>query len=86
MLQQTINVLTLSPRWNETFTFTVQVPELALIRFNVEDQISLAANEFLGQYTLPVLSLSKGYRNIPLFSKAGDNLEPASLFVYIWYY
>ncbi|NWX84321.1 PLCZ1 phosphodiesterase, partial [Nothoprocta pentlandii] len=50
----------LNPRWNETFTFTVQVPELALIRFNVEDQISLTGNEFLGQYTLPVRSLSKG--------------------------
>ncbi|NWJ04919.1 PLCZ1 phosphodiesterase, partial [Crypturellus undulatus] len=50
----------LSPRWNETFTFTVQVPELALIRFNVEDQVSIAGNEFLGQYSLPVQSLSKG--------------------------
>ncbi|NXP10217.1 PLCZ1 phosphodiesterase, partial [Thinocorus orbignyianus] len=50
----------LSPRWDETFSFTVQVPELALIRFCVEDEISLVANEFLGQYTLPLLSLSKG--------------------------
>ncbi|NXF63245.1 PLCZ1 phosphodiesterase, partial [Ciccaba nigrolineata] len=50
----------LSPRWDEFFSFTVQVPELALIRFCVEDEISLVANEFLGQYTLPLLSLSKG--------------------------
>ncbi|NXL00415.1 PLCZ1 phosphodiesterase, partial [Mesembrinibis cayennensis] len=50
----------LSPRWDETFSFTVQVPELALIRFCVEDEISLVANEFLGQYTLPLLSLNKG--------------------------
>ncbi|NWX77196.1 PLCZ1 phosphodiesterase, partial [Alca torda] len=50
----------LSPRWDETFSFTVQVPELALIRFYVEDEISLVANDFLGQYTLPLLSLSKG--------------------------
>ncbi|KFW03077.1 1-phosphatidylinositol 4,5-bisphosphate phosphodiesterase zeta-1, partial [Eurypyga helias] len=50
----------LSPRWDETFSFTVQVPELALIRFCVEDEISLVANEFLGQYTLPLLSLRKG--------------------------
>lgn len=53
-------LLALSPRWDETFSFTVQVPELALIRFCVEDEISLVANEFLGQYTLPLLSLSKG--------------------------
>ncbi|NXG78106.1 PLCZ1 phosphodiesterase, partial [Baryphthengus martii] len=50
----------LGPRWDETFSFIVQVPELALIRFCVEDEISLVTNEFLGQYTLPVLSLSKG--------------------------
>ncbi|NWT45714.1 PLCZ1 phosphodiesterase, partial [Chroicocephalus maculipennis] len=50
----------LNPRWDETFSFTVQVPELALIRFCVEDEISLVANDFLGQYTLPLLSLSKG--------------------------
>uniref|UniRef100_A0A8C3SHZ9 Phosphoinositide phospholipase C n=1 Tax=Chelydra serpentina TaxID=8475 RepID=A0A8C3SHZ9_CHESE len=76
----------LCPRWNETFTFNVQVPELALVRFAVEDQISLAANEFLGQYTLPLLCMNKGYRHVPLFSKLGDRLDPASLFVYIWYY
>ncbi|XP_019471636.1 1-phosphatidylinositol 4,5-bisphosphate phosphodiesterase zeta-1-like isoform X1 [Meleagris gallopavo] len=81
----------LSPRWDETFSFTVQVPELALIRFCVQDEISLVANDFLGQYTLPLLSLSKGniflsYCTVPLFSKRGGKLEPASLFVYVWYY
>ncbi|XP_074681466.1 1-phosphatidylinositol 4,5-bisphosphate phosphodiesterase zeta-1 [Strix aluco] len=76
----------LSPRWDEFFSFTVQVPELALIRFCVEDEISLVANEFLGQYTLPLLSLSKGYCNVPLLSKDGGKLEPASLFVQVWYY
>ncbi|NXL35554.1 PLCZ1 phosphodiesterase, partial [Glaucidium brasilianum] len=50
----------LSPRWDELFSFNIQVPELAMIRFCVEDEISLVANEFLGQYTLPLLSLSKG--------------------------
>ncbi|NXI44473.1 PLCZ1 phosphodiesterase, partial [Galbula dea] len=50
----------LSPKWDETFSFTVQVPELALVRFCVEDEISLVANEFLGQYTLPLLSMNKG--------------------------
>ncbi|XP_039104932.1 1-phosphatidylinositol 4,5-bisphosphate phosphodiesterase zeta-1 isoform X2 [Hyaena hyaena] len=74
-----------SPRWNETFTFIIQVPELALMRFVVESQGLIAGNEFLGQYTLPVLSMNKGYRRVPLFSKLGESLEPASLFVYIWY-
>ncbi|XP_077634525.1 1-phosphatidylinositol 4,5-bisphosphate phosphodiesterase zeta-1 isoform X1 [Crocuta crocuta] len=74
-----------SPRWNETFTFIIQVPELALMRFVVESQGLIAGNEFLGQYTLPVLSMNKGYRRVPLFSKLGESLEPASLFVYVWY-
>ncbi|NXD19141.1 PLCZ1 phosphodiesterase, partial [Spelaeornis formosus] len=50
----------LSPRWNETFSFSIQVPELAMIRFSVEDELSLSTNEFLGQYTLPVMSLNTG--------------------------
>ncbi|XP_051010589.1 1-phosphatidylinositol 4,5-bisphosphate phosphodiesterase zeta-1 [Acomys russatus] len=74
-----------SPRWNETFTFIIQVPELALIRFVVENQGFIAGNEFLGQYTLPVLCMNKGYRRVPLFSREGANLEPSSLFIYVWY-
>ncbi|NXH24668.1 PLCZ1 phosphodiesterase, partial [Myiagra hebetior] len=76
----------LSPKWNETFSFNIQVPELAMIRFCVEDEVSLVNNEFLGQYTLPVMSLNTGYRNIPLLSKEGIKLESASLFAHIWYY
>ncbi|XP_077026336.1 1-phosphatidylinositol 4,5-bisphosphate phosphodiesterase zeta-1 isoform X3 [Tamandua tetradactyla] len=53
-----------SPRWNETFTFIIHMPELALIRFVVENQ---------------------GYRRVPLFSKLGESLDPASLFIYVWY-
>ncbi|XP_021021351.1 1-phosphatidylinositol 4,5-bisphosphate phosphodiesterase zeta-1 isoform X3 [Mus caroli] len=76
-----------SPKWNETFTFIIQVPELALIRFVVETQQGLlAGNELLGQYTLPVLCMNKGYRRVPLFSKSGANLEPSSLFTYVWYF
>ncbi|XP_048191002.1 1-phosphatidylinositol 4,5-bisphosphate phosphodiesterase zeta-1 [Perognathus longimembris pacificus] len=74
-----------SPKWNETFTFIIQVPELALIRFVVENPGLIAGSEFLGQYTLPVLCMNKGYRRIPLFSRTGESLEPSSLFVYVWY-
>ncbi|NXK59680.1 PLCZ1 phosphodiesterase, partial [Sylvietta virens] len=76
----------LCPKWNETFSFNIQVPELAMIRFCVEDEVSLVNNEFLGQYTLPVLSLNTGYRRIPLMSKEGIKLESASLFAHVWYY
>nr|XP_012640969.1 1-phosphatidylinositol 4,5-bisphosphate phosphodiesterase zeta-1 isoform X2 [Microcebus murinus] len=74
-----------SPRWNETFTFIIHVPELALIRFVVENQGLITGNEFLGQYTIPLLCMNKGYRRVPLFSRMGESLEPASLFIYVWY-
>ncbi|NXC34856.1 PLCZ1 phosphodiesterase, partial [Campylorhamphus procurvoides] len=76
----------LNPKWNETFSFNIQVPELAMIRFCVQDEVSVVNNEFLGQYTLPVMSLNTGYRNIPLLTREGIKLESASLFVHVWYY
>lgn len=56
-----LSIPAFSPKWNETFTFLIQVPELALIRFVVETQQGLlSGNELLGQYTLPVLCMNKG--------------------------
>ncbi|MEE6477349.1 hypothetical protein FKM82_011484, partial [Ascaphus truei] len=75
-----------SPQWNEVFTFTIHVPELALVRFCVQDQLSLIKNEFLGQNTVPLTSINKGYRHVPLLNKHYQSLEPASLFVHVWYY
>jgi phosphatidylinositol phospholipase C delta len=49
-----------NPAWNESFTFDVHVPELALVRFVVEDYDSASDNEFVGQYTLPFSSLQMG--------------------------
>ncbi|XP_063301098.1 1-phosphatidylinositol 4,5-bisphosphate phosphodiesterase zeta-1 [Pelobates fuscus] len=75
-----------NPRWNQPLTFHVHVPELAMIRFCVEDQLSLVSNEFLGQYTLPLTCMSKGFRHVPLLNKHGQTLVPASLFVHVWYH
>lgn len=36
------------------------VPDLALVRFLVEDHDSTSDNEFVGQYTLPFNSLKMG--------------------------
>lgn len=49
-----------NPTWNENFQFEVYVPELALVRFVVEDYDSMSDNEFIGQYTLPFNSLKMG--------------------------
>ncbi|XP_055508859.1 1-phosphatidylinositol 4,5-bisphosphate phosphodiesterase zeta-1-like [Leucoraja erinacea] len=73
------------PRWNDCLVFCVQVPELALVRFLVQDMNPLRVNDFLGQYTLPLTSIRKGYRVVPLLSSDGQSLSPAILFVYVWY-
>uniref|UniRef100_A0A4W3J329 Phosphoinositide phospholipase C n=1 Tax=Callorhinchus milii TaxID=7868 RepID=A0A4W3J329_CALMI len=49
-----------NPKWNDIFTFSIQVPELALVRFTVRDSNLFSKNEFLGQYTLPFTSMKKG--------------------------
>nr|XP_033800027.1 1-phosphatidylinositol 4,5-bisphosphate phosphodiesterase delta-4 [Geotrypetes seraphini] len=73
-----------NPVWYETLTFRIHVPELALVRFVVEDYDKTSRNDFIGQYTLPFSSIKSGYRHIHLLSKDGNSIPPASLFVHIW--
>lgn len=49
-----------NPMWNESFTFTIHVPELALVRFMVEDYDAGSQNDFIGQYCLPLTSIQNG--------------------------
>ncbi|XP_033025446.1 1-phosphatidylinositol 4,5-bisphosphate phosphodiesterase delta-3 [Lacerta agilis] len=72
-----------NPCWDETLTFQVRVPELALVRFVVEDYDTTSSNDFVGQFTLPLPSLKEGYRHIHLLSKDGTSLSPATLFVHV---
>ncbi|XP_060704486.1 1-phosphatidylinositol 4,5-bisphosphate phosphodiesterase delta-3-like [Hemiscyllium ocellatum] len=72
-----------NPVWNEVLRFTINVPELALIRFIVEDYDSTTSNDFIGQFTLPFTSMREGYRHIHLLSKDSASLSPATLFVRI---
>ncbi|XP_066508280.1 1-phosphatidylinositol 4,5-bisphosphate phosphodiesterase delta-1-like [Hoplias malabaricus] len=72
-----------NPMWNTNFQFDLYVPELALVRFVVEDYDSVSSNDFIGQCTVPFSSLQNGYRHVPLFNKNGDLLSSAGLFVHI---
>ncbi|XP_056276245.1 1-phosphatidylinositol 4,5-bisphosphate phosphodiesterase delta-1-like isoform X3 [Pseudoliparis swirei] len=72
-----------NPAWNESFQFDVYTPELALVRFTIEDHDFTSGNEFIAQYTLPFNSLNMGYRHVPLLNKNGDVLPSAGLFVHI---
>ncbi|XP_038611833.1 1-phosphatidylinositol 4,5-bisphosphate phosphodiesterase delta-1 isoform X2 [Tachyglossus aculeatus] len=72
-----------NPRWNRDLQFYVRVPELALVRFVVDDYDASSKNDFVGQCTVPFTSLKMGYRHIHLLSKNGDQYPSATLFVKI---
>ncbi|KAM7365220.1 hypothetical protein PAMP_016166 [Pampus punctatissimus] len=43
-----------NPVWYDTLRFTIHTPELAMVRFVVEDYDKTSKNDFVGQYTLPL--------------------------------
>lgn len=55
-----------NPNWDEEFTFDIEIPELALVRFVVEDFDMSTKNDFIGQYTLPFTSLKQGKALLPI--------------------
>ncbi|XP_034029582.1 LOW QUALITY PROTEIN: 1-phosphatidylinositol 4,5-bisphosphate phosphodiesterase delta-4 [Thalassophryne amazonica] len=72
-----------NPVWYDTLRFTIHAPELAMVRFVVEDYDKTSKNDFVGQYTLPFSCIQQGYRHIHLLSKDGTSIPPSSLFVHI---
>lgn len=72
-----------NPWWDTEFAFEVVVPDLALVRFLVEDYDASSKNDFIGQSTIPLNSLRQGYRHVHLLSKNGDQHPSATLFVKI---
>lgn len=72
-----------NPMWNEKFEFPINVPELALLHFVVEDYDKASQNDLIGQYCLPLTSVQNGYRHVPLLTKRGDVIPSAGLFVHI---
>lgn len=46
--------------WYDTLHFTIHTPELAMVRFVVEDYDKTSKNDFVGQYTLPLSCMQQG--------------------------
>lgn len=72
-----------NPAWNENLQFDIHVPELAMVRFVVEDFDKASHNDFIAQYCLPLTSVQNGYRQVPLLNKRDDLIPSAGLFVHI---
>lgn len=54
-----------NPRWDETLQFQLHVPELALVRFVVEDYDKTSRNDFVGQFTLAFANIKPGEQLLP---------------------
>ncbi|CAB3224475.1 unnamed protein product [Arctia plantaginis] len=69
----------LNPIWNETFTFRINFPELAFIRFDIYDADT---NYMLSQRVIPLHCLRPGYRHVRLRSPTNQALNMASLLIF----
>uniref|UniRef100_A0A915I3K7 Phosphoinositide phospholipase C n=1 Tax=Romanomermis culicivorax TaxID=13658 RepID=A0A915I3K7_ROMCU len=73
----------LHPVWEERFVFEIAYPELALVRFNVEEGDFVKTDPFIGQCVFPVECLRTGYRSVPLKNNYSQELELSSLLVHL---
>ncbi|VDD85389.1 unnamed protein product [Enterobius vermicularis] len=77
-------IATFNPQWGEKFTLQLHCPQVALVRFCVKDFDSTSANDFVGEFTLPVMSIRPGYSHIRLNTGYGHVTdESASIFARI---
>ncbi|XP_052233156.1 1-phosphatidylinositol 4,5-bisphosphate phosphodiesterase gamma-1-like [Dreissena polymorpha] len=74
----------LNPVWSkQTTDFDIHCPDLALIRFVVNDEDTFGEPKFLGQATFPVKCLRTGYRSVPLKNEYSEPLELSALLVHV---
>ncbi|XP_056462512.1 1-phosphatidylinositol 4,5-bisphosphate phosphodiesterase eta-2 [Gadus chalcogrammus] len=66
-----------NPMWEETVVFNIQMPHIALVRFQVWDHDPIGRN-FIGQRTIAFTSMMPGYRHVYL-----EGVKEASIFVHV---
>jgi len=73
-----------NPTWCEEASFTIRVPELAIIEFRLKSRGKTVggAEDHLGSFFIALPLIRKGYRNITLQNYEGRRLTPANLFVH----
>lgn len=73
----------INPIWNDICEFEVANPDLALIRFLVQDEDMFGDPNFIGQATYPFKCLRTGYRSVILNNGYSEELELSSLLVHL---
>ncbi|GAB6030572.1 hypothetical protein CHUAL_007434 [Chamberlinius hualienensis] len=72
-----------NPSWNEICEFDIVNPELAMLRFVVQDEDMFGDPNFLGQATYLIKGIRPGYRCVMLRNGYSETLELTSLLVHI---
>ncbi|KAM3691571.1 hypothetical protein ACB098_08G024300 [Castanea mollissima] len=60
------------PVWDESFEFSLRVPELAVLRLEALEYDTTGVPDFGGQTCLPISELRNGIRAVPLNDKKGN--------------
>ncbi|XP_030379988.1 1-phosphatidylinositol 4,5-bisphosphate phosphodiesterase gamma-1-like [Scaptodrosophila lebanonensis] len=71
------------PIWNESCEFIVRNPQLALLRFEVQDEDMFAETHFIAQACYPLNCVRQGYRSVILRNKFSEELELSSLLIHL---
>ncbi|XP_029947375.1 1-phosphatidylinositol 4,5-bisphosphate phosphodiesterase eta-2 [Salarias fasciatus] len=66
-----------NPMWEETLVFSIQMPQVALVRFQVWDHDPIG-RDFIGQRTIAFISMMPGYRHVYL-----EGMAESSIFVHV---
>uniref|UniRef100_A0A3Q0RVU1 Phosphoinositide phospholipase C n=1 Tax=Amphilophus citrinellus TaxID=61819 RepID=A0A3Q0RVU1_AMPCI len=66
-----------NPMWEETLVFNIQMPQIALVRFQVWDHDAIG-RDFIGQRTVAFTSMMPGYRHVYL-----EEMAESSIFVHV---
>ncbi|CAG0883545.1 unnamed protein product [Cyprideis torosa] len=79
---QTVHDNGLNPFWDEAFSFDIDCPSLAMLRFTVQDEDMFGEPKFLAVATYPVPCIRSGYRSITLRNGYSEPLMLSSLLIH----
>ena len=69
--------------WNDQCEFELLNPDLALIRFCVQDEDVFGDPNFIGQAVFPFKCIKTGYSSVPLKNCMNEELELSCLLVHV---
>jgi phosphatidylinositol phospholipase C delta len=65
-----------NPTWNETFTFTLQSVEMAILTLRIMEKDTVGSDDFIAENSIPVSALRLGYRAVPLLDLDMNPVPP----------